>query len=338
MHTVSPDAIFEVASNFMAAKALMVANDAGLFEALAPGPATVCELAARLDLDERPVRTLANAMVATGFLALDQDRYQNSPVAHAFLSGTDAAGSTENGADLRPMLRFMNQITYPQWAGLDRAVRTGQPVSPPAFTEERREIFSLGMESITSGTAQELAMVYNFDHHYRILDLGGGTGSFLATLLCQQPTLTATLMEQPSVAAIAEKRWSGEENDGSLNERLAVVAGDIFADPIPAGHDLVIIANVMHSFSPAENWSLLCHLRGGVPTGTRLLLIDFWTDPTHTQPAFAALTAVQFLISSAGGGVFSREEVGTWLQESGWTQIDSLSMSGASSLIVAEAI
>ena len=60
MTEVTPEPIFEVASGFMAAKHLFVANEVGLFEQLADGPATLDELAGRTGIAQ-PRTTMASA-------------------------------------------------------------------------------------------------------------------------------------------------------------------------------------------------------------------------------------------------------------------------------------
>jgi hypothetical protein len=114
------------------------------------------------------------------------------------------------------------------------------------------------------------------------------------------------------------------------------VAGDFFTDPIPGGHDAVLIANVIHLFSPARNLELLRRTRAHVPDGTRLLLADFWTDATHTQQPFAALMAGEFLVITGEGDVYSEEEARGWLQGSGWRAVERKPLAGPVSLLVAE--
>jgi hypothetical protein len=87
-------------------------------------------------------------------------------------------------------------------------------------------------------------------------------------------------------------------------DRIKVVDGDFFKGPIPDGHDAVILANVIHLFESQPNIELLRRLRSQVQIGARLLIVDFWTDPTHTQPVLAALMAGEFLIQ-AGQGTFA---------------------------------
>ena len=67
-----------------------------------------------------------------------------------------------------------------------------------------------------------------------------------------------------------------------------------------------------------------------------MLLVDFWTDPTHTQPLFATLMAGEFLIV-AGGDVYSAAEVQGWLAEAGWSIVGQQPLAGPAALIVAEA-
>ncbi len=114
--------------------------------------------------------------------------------------------------------------------------------------------------------------------------------------------------------------------------------GDFFKDPIPDGHDVVIVANVIHGFSAECNLELLRRIRGRVPDGARLLLVDFWTDPTHTQPLFAALMAGEFLLNTGGGDIYSEEEARGWLQQSGWRVLEQKPLAGPSSLMVAETV
>ena len=181
MAEVTPDSIFQIASGFMAAKHLFVANEVGLFAQLAEGSATLDDLTPRLGLPRRTTRMVADAMVALGLVQREGDHYQNSPVAAAFLSG-------RTSTDVRPILRQFNRLSYPRWAHLEEAVRTGKAVFGEfAFSAEEQQIYSEGVEAITAGTAQALATRYDFSRHRRVLDLGGGTGSFLVAILQQHP-------------------------------------------------------------------------------------------------------------------------------------------------------
>jgi len=326
MSSVTPDSIMQVASGFMASKHLYIANEVGLFEQLAGGPMTLDEVSARTGVPRRTIRILADAMVALGFVDRQADRYQNGPVAATYLSG-------RTPADLRPFLRFWNYISYPSWIHLEESIRTGR-AGVGHLSEDLVKIFSEGVESFTSGTAMALATTYDFHAHQRVLDLGGGTGSFLLAVLRHYPHLQTTLFEQPDVVAVARQHLSATP----AGEQVKVIEGDFFNDPIPDGYDVVIMANVVHLFLPEHNLALLTRIRKRVPSGARLLLVDLWTDPTHTQPTFAALVAAEFQMFTGEGDVYSEEEVTGWLQQTGWKALERKQLAGPSSLIVAEAM
>jgi hypothetical protein len=76
-------------------------------------------------------------------------------------------------------------------------------------------------------------------------------------------------------------------------------------------------------------------LASGAP-GERLLLVDWWTEPTHTQPLGTALMAGEFL-AHVGGDVYSDEQMKPWLAEQGWSPMEMLPLAGPRSVIVAEA-
>ena len=152
-------------------------------------------------------------------------------------------------------------------------------------------------------------------------------------LLRQNSRLDATLFDLPSVAAMAAERLS----ENPLAPRLRIVGGDFFSDPLPENCDVALLANVAHNFSPERNQALLRKLRAAVAPDARLLLVDFWTDPTHTDPVFAALMAGAFLLVSGEGTVYSADEGRDWLERTGWKLLDHRPLAGPASLLVAEA-
>jgi SAM-dependent methyltransferase len=326
MADVTPELIFQIANGFMAAKHLFVANEVGLFERLAEGAATIDELTGRMGISRRTTRIVVDAMVALGLVERLGERYQNGPAAATFLSG-------RTPTDLRPLLRYLNRLNYPMWMKLEEAVRTGRPLFGEfSFTEEEQQIFSEGVEALTAGQADALAASYDFSRHRRVLDLGGGTGSFLSAVLSRYSGLEGTLFELPSAALIMRERLV----NSPLRERIRVAEGDFFKGPLPTGHDAIIVANVMHLFSPERNFELLRRVRECVMDGARLLLVDLWTNPTHTHPLFAALMAGAFLLRTGEGDVYSEEEIMSWLQATGWRLLERKPLAGPASVILAE--
>lgn len=325
---VAPEPIFQLATGFMAAKHLFIANEVRLFEKLSDGPATLDELTQRTGVPRRTLRIVADAMTALGLVERNRDRYQNTPLAAAYLSRQPVT-------DLRPFLRVWNQLSYPRWTRLEDAVRQGKGVfGTLQFSAEEQKIFSEGVEAFTAATAEALAIKYDFSRHRRILDLGGGTGSFLKALLEKHPGLECTLYEIPAAAAVARQRLA----ETPFAEKIRTVEGDFFRDAVPDGYDAFLIANVVHVFAPERNLELLRRIRARAPQGARLLIVDFWTNAIHTEPVFAALMAGEFLVMTGEGDVYSVDEARDWFRQTGWQFVEHKPLAGPQSLVVAETV
>lgn len=328
MAGITPDPIMRIALGFAAAKHLFVASAVGLFEALADGPATLDELAAKCGIPPRTLAISAHAVASLGLLERDGNRYRNGAAAAAFLAGAP-------GPDLRPMLRFWDQISYGLWGSLEAAIRAGEGTRQfGGFSAEQQQIFSAGVEAFSSGAATALAASYDFGQHRRIMDVGGGTGSFLIPILRRYPELHGTLFELPGACAVARERLAGVAEGA----RVDVVEGDFFNDPLPARHDALIVANTVHVLSVAHNLDLLRNMRAGVEPGARLLLVDLWMDSSHTEPAAAALMSGEFLVISGEGQAYGEDEAETWLAQTGWRRLERRPLAGPASVIIAEAV
>jgi predicted O-methyltransferase YrrM len=321
----TPEPIMRIASGFMAAKHLFAASELGLFEALADSPATIEGLAARTGLTPRAARISADAMVALGLLERTGDSYCNGAAAGQFLTG-------RTPADLRPFLRFWDRISYPAWTTLAASLAGGPPTEIFELDDELQEIASSGIEAVLAGPANALPHAVDLSARRALLDVGGGTGSWTVALLRKYPQLRATVLDLPVVADIARSRAAAAGLDG----RIQVLPGDAMADPLPGGYDTFLVANLVHYLSPDGNRTLLTRLRDAAERGALLMLADFWTDATHTEPVHAALMAGEFAVHLAHGDVYSVDEIRTWLGETGWTFVTHAALAGPQSVVVAE--
>jgi hypothetical protein len=325
---VNPEPILRLASGFMAAKHLFAASELGLFEALADSPATIDGLAARTGLTRRAARISADAMVALGLLDREGDEcYRNADVAAGFLAG-------RGPADLRPLLKFWDKISYPVWGALSEALAKGPSKEIFALDDELQGVASAGIEAFLAGPSMALPRAFDFSRHRHLLDIGGGTGAWSIAVARAHPHLKATVFELAAVADIARKRIAA----AGLASRIGATVGDAMGGELPSGHDVFLLANLVHYWSPDENRALLRRVRRAAEPGSPLLLADFWTDPTHTQPIQAALMAGEFAVHLRNGDVYSVEELRGWLEETGWRFIRHVPLAGPQSLVVAEAV
>jgi SAM-dependent methyltransferase len=325
---VTPERIFEIAQGFMASKHLFAASELGLFEALGEGPVDLDGLAARTGLSRRTARISADAMVAIGLLERQGDRYANGAEAATFLSG-------HTPADLRPLLRFWDRLSYPAWQDLAGALGRGRPAHEIfQIDDDLVPVMSAGIAAATAAACHALPGVAALAPGSRVLDIGGGTGSWSIALAASDPTLRATVLELGDVARVAREQLAATP----YSDRVDVHDGDVLADDLPSGFDAFLLANLVHYFSPETNRSILQRIRAAAEPGARMLIADFWTDPTHTQPLPAALMAGEFAIHVNDGDVHSVEEGAEWLAATGWRLTGHAPLAGPISLVTAEAV
>jgi hypothetical protein len=324
----TPDRIFEVATGFMAAKHLFVANELAIFPLLAEGPMRLEALAGRAGVPARTLRIIADAMVVLGFLEREGDAYRNAEVAERFLSG-------QGEPDMRPFLRFWNRISYPTWLGLEGSIRSGVAATREPATAEEDRVFSEGVEALNAGGARALPDAYDFAKHQSLLNLGGWYVSFLEPVLHRNPGLSATLLMLPQWVERARVRVGA---DADLKSRVTIVEGDYLFGELPKGHDVVLIANIAHHLSSEQNRAFLKHVRAALAPGARLLEVDFFTDAARTEPKFAALMAAEFQTISGDGDVYSVDDARGWLESSRYRFLEHRPLHGPSSIVIAEAI
>lgn len=192
-------------------------------------------------------------------------------------------------------------------------------------------IASIGIEAFSAGPSLALPDTVDLSGNRRLLDIGGGTGSWSIAVARHCPQLSATVFELPAVAQTAQDRIASVGLEG----RIDVCAGD--AGPTRCRRiRRFLVANLAHYWSPEQNRALLHRIRDVAAPGATLLIADFWTDPTHTQPVAAALMAGEFAVHLEHGDVYSVDEGIAWLQDTGWRYRDHRSLTGTMSVIVAE--
>jgi len=101
------------------------------------------------------------------------------------------------------------------------------------------------------------------------------------------------------------------EPEGS---RIGIVEGDIFKTPLPADHDVLLVANTVHVLSAPHNLALMRKMQ----RGARLLLVDVWMNSAHTDPPAAAPMSGEFLVMAGEGQAYSEQEADHWLGQTGW--------------------
>lgn len=314
--TWNPAELLKLSGSYWATCTLHAGVKLDLFSPLARQPLGADELAAELDLSPRGLTMLLDALCALDLLAKSGETYAATPFAAEFL---DRAAPAYLGHII-----LHHHHLVEGWARLDQAVKQGGPVrrrvSHDAL-ETERESFLLGMFNLAMLLAPKVAAQVDLSGRTRLLDLGGGPGTYAIHFCQHNPRLSATILDLPTTRPFAEQTV---ERFG-MTGRIDFVPGD-FAhhDPIPGRYDVAWLSHVLHGEGPRSCAIMLGKAADALEPAGMLLVQEFILDAERTAPLFPALFSLNMLLGTPEGQAYSEPELRQMLHAAGLEKIERL--------------
>ena len=308
-----PTAIFEVFRGNHATELLAAAvHHLGVFRIVASGPLGFDELRDRLGLAERPANVLLTALRAMGLIDRRTDGLLDlTPVAreHLVPGGTfdvsDYVGLAANGAGVLEMVERLRTNrpagAKPGGAGAAFIFREGIESAMESEASARR--LTLALAGRAKNVAPVLAERLAIDGAKTVLDVGGGTGIYSIALLQRNPRLRAVVFDRAEVLKVAAEMAEAY----GVADRLELVAGDMFADDLPRGCDVVLLSNVLHDWDVPECDALVGRCAAVLPAGGRLVIHDVFLDDDLGGPLPIALYSASLFSLTEGRAYSARE-------------------------------
>lgn len=275
-------------------------------------------MAARLQGDLRGVEMLLNALAAMQLLEKNEGRFRNSEIAMTAL--------VKDSPQYMGYMIKHHHFLVESWANLDQAVRSGQPVRKSAVNadDDRRESFLMGMFNNAMGTAPQVAKAIDLRGRSKLLDLGGGPGTYAIHFCKNNENLKAVVYDLPTTRPFAEKII---ERFG-LSQRIDFIGGDYLSDPLPDSFDAVWLSHILHAEGPAECRRLIHKAAAVLPTGGLMVIHDFILDSTMDGPVFPALFALNMLLGTPAGQTYSEGQIEEMMVQAGIVQTKRLPFRG----------
>jgi hypothetical protein len=300
---------------YWGAQTLLTANRMRLFDVCAQGALPSSAIAERLGTAVRPTELLLKALVGLGLLERHADTYRNTPSAAAYLVSTSPAY-------LGNALRYSDNL-YDTWGELERALREGRPPLAAdsylgADARTTRD-FVYGMHQRALGAGRALVELVSLEGRTRMLDIGGGPGTYSALLARKYPQLHCVVLELPGVAAIAREIVA----ELGCADRVTVQPGSYTCAPFPDGNDVVLISGVVHRETEQTCRALIDKAAASLVAGGLLVISDVMTDAGGATPVFAALFGLNMMLTAPDGGVHSDADVGRWMAGAGFAQVQA---------------
>lgn len=311
--SLDPAPLMRLSTAYWDSQTLLTANRLGLFRLLAQGPQSLETIAAGLGTQPRPTRLFLKACAGLGLLVEEPEGFRNSPLSQAFL----APGSEFYLGDA---IRYSDDL-YGAWGRLEKALREDRPVlSAETYLgedAERTRHFVYGMHNRALGIGKVLLNMVDLSGRRRLLDIGGGPGTYSALFALQNPALRCQVLDLANVVAIAKDIVA----DLGVGERVTMLAGDYLSIPLPAGNDVVLISGVLHRETEDTCQNLIRRAWESLEEGGLLILSDVFTDSGGATPPFAALFGLTMMLTAPHGGVHADADAVVWAEAAGFTNV-----------------
>ena len=297
-------------------QAVTTAVDLNIFPTLAKQPRSIAELAAQLGIQERGLLALMPALAALNYVEERNGRYHNSPLTSKWIVDHDTF-------DAQALLHFWSKAGCELLPHTTEIIRSGErPFEFYAWTEADTELSDayqrqLAMNAATAGPNVVKKLLLP-DTPTRLLDVGGGHGTY-SILMCQKyPQLQATILDYFAGLETARQKIVGQPYASRIN----LLKGDMWQVAWGEGFDMILLFNVLHQYDIETNVKLLQKAKVALKPGGQVAVLDQITGkiPGQAINALIRLIALQYYVF-ADGRIFSRDEMTEMCQRASFSGI-----------------
>lgn len=294
---------------------LFAALELDIFSVLADGPQAADTIARSRQAHLPAMKLLLDACVVEGLLTADSDRYSNSPLADAFL----VKGRPTFSANA---FKYAENL-YPAWGRLGDLVRSGRPPMPPTKIlgddKAQTRAFVMAMHERALGIGSVLSHVVPLTGRTRLIDIGGGPGTYSVQLVRQTPGLRSTVLDVPGVLEVTRELLDAS----GVADRVDLLPGDYLKTPFGAGYDAALLSGMMHRETPDNCRLLLRKAFDALNPGGLVIVSDvFFDDESKRTPAFTVYFALNMMLTSDEGSAHAKTEMAAWMSAAGFGNID----------------
>lgn len=313
----TPAELLELSGSYWSTCALHAAVKLDIFTFVAGAPMAADELALELGCDSRGLGMLLNAMSALGLLEKQGEGFIATPFAAKFLS-------RDSHEYLGHIIMHHHHLVS-GWSNLDQAVKSGKPVRERVSHEDvesSRESFLMGMFNLANLLAPKIVPQIDLSGRRRLLDVGGGPGTYAIYFAKQNPWLDTVVCDLPTTRSFAERTVAHFD----LSDRVGFIAVDFEKDDLPKGFDVAWLSHVLHGIGPKTCARVLKNAVTALEPGGLILIQEFILDDTRDSPAFPALFSLNMLLGTPEGQSYSQGELIQMLRDAGATDVRRLAI------------
>jgi ubiquinone/menaquinone biosynthesis C-methylase UbiE len=311
------------------ARVIMTAFELGVFTVIAEGNNTAEEIARTTRTSQRGMCRLLNALASLDVLEKRNNLYFLVPGSEAMLVKT----SPEYMGSM-----WETDYLWSVWSHLTEVVRSDQPHVQLEKETNVDRFFTMLIRSLhvmNLAPARKLAdllLPAQIPTNSSILDIACGSGVWGIPFAEAAPEIHLDLLDFPNILAIAETYVRRHQ----VEKQVSYICGDL--KRLDLGTDryhLIILGNIVHSEGSRSSRDLIQRCGVSLRPGGKLAIIDFFPNEERTGPPQAILFALNMLLNTSEGDVFSVSEYNSWLRDAGLTEGSLLELDERSTVLLA---
>jgi SAM-dependent methyltransferase len=316
---------------YWASQALFVAVRLNVFGYLdREGTARASDAASVLGTDHEATRRLLDVLTGLDLLHKQGKYYRNAPLAVAYLV-------PEREGYLGHAVHHAENL-WSYWGELFQAVQTGKPIAFEVMEKgaydyrHRLEDYLLAMRDQAGLLAPAMARVFNLSDCRSLLDLGSGPGEYAKTFAQHYLHLKVTLYDHEATLEVV-KEWAASWK--GLEGRIEFRAGDFLQEELsPPFYDAIFFSQAIHIYDSPTNSALVEKAFRALCSGGKLAIHDYLLEENCAVPLAGSLFALNMLLGTPSGTCHPATKVATWLTTAGFKEINHVSISPSTSLVV----
>lgn len=271
------DALLKLGIGYMTSSALNVVVSLGIADRLASGPRTVADLAREARANEDALYRVLRMLASEGVF---------EEIAPRFFAHTPLSEPLRSGSPARELVQWIaDPFHFKVYSEALHSVRTGQPAGEyvtglPVFdyigqAPELSEVFNDAMTALSAMVIPAVLEAYDFSGIDVLVDVAGGHGKVLTSVLKAYPAMKGVLFDLPYIVEGARPAIDAL----GLQARCRAEGGDMFA-AVPAGGDAYIMKHIVHDWDDERALAILRNIRAalGARRG-RLILVESVIEP-----------------------------------------------------------
>jgi len=163
-----------------------------------------------------------------------------------------------------------------------------------AQNPEDAAVFNDSMSGMTAAANDAIMSVYDFSQFKTVIDIGGGHGGLITSILQKNPQTKGVLFDAPRVIEGARAKIES----AGLTDRCETVGGDFF-QAVPAGGDAYVMKWIIHDWEDEKAIRILKNCRQHMQPNNRLIIVDC-VVPENDEPDFSKTFDLNMMVMTGG--------------------------------------